>query len=92
MIFNRIHLLKEIGVISLRGVRSGVDEKVVELAKLFQLCGCDFYTLRKYFEDLNITSSHSSPSSHAKILRSHSTDTSSSSHDPDDNRNSFNLG
>jgi hypothetical protein len=55
----RAHLLKEIGVISLRGVRSGVDEKVVELAKLFQLCGCDFFALRKYFDDLQINSSGS---------------------------------
>jgi hypothetical protein len=63
-------LLKEIGVISLRGAKTGVDEKVVELAKLFQLCGCDFFALKKYFEELQLTSSHMSPVTRIKLKQS----------------------
>jgi hypothetical protein len=75
-------LLKEIGVISLRGARSGIDEKVVELAKLFQLCGCDFLALKKYFEELQLSSSHMSPVSRKLLQRSQTTESYlSSSHD-----------
>ena len=50
----RLHILKEVGVVAMRGARAGVDEKVILLTKLMRVAGCDFAALRKSFYENNI--------------------------------------
>jgi hypothetical protein len=72
-------LLKQIGVIALRGAKTGVDEKVVELAKLFHFCGCDFFALRKLLDELGVSPRKTQKSKSSRSHRSASVDSATTS-------------
>jgi hypothetical protein len=66
----RLHILKEVGVVAMRGAQAGVDEKVSMLASMLRSSGCDFAWLRKTFIENGFTAAPTDKEKGLKQTRS----------------------
>jgi hypothetical protein len=54
-----VHLLKLVGVVSLRGAQLGVESKVQEICRIIYDSGCDMYHINSLLSKLTLATSNS---------------------------------